>query len=420
MARYLYLSLALVASALLAVYWGEGLWASLLICGLGGVVALLYDKLRRHRASVGVILKAIENSDYSYRLSPRDGRLTSEVLNRIKTIVLSAREDMRTSEAFLSDILSQVPTGVVIVEQEGLVRYANEAALRLLSVPLLGHIRRLESVYPELTATLLSMRHGDACLQTIYSDRESRQLSLSLSEVTHRGDRLRIIILSDIEGDLDRHETDAWIRLTRVLTHEIMNSIAPIRSISEVLLSDEDLARVSPSSREAIEAISNTSGHLISFVERYRRFSSVPQPQLATLSLLEEVQRTTRLLASEITARAIRLSVVGDDLEVEADASLIHQVLHNLLRNALDATTPGGEIRISLLLGQHTRPCVEIYNSGEPIGEEVRSCMFIPFFSTKEHGSGIGLSLSRYIMRLHGGNLRYRPSAGGATFVMEF
>ncbi len=80
----------------------------------------------------------------------------------------------------------------------------------------------------------------------------------------------------------------------------------------------------------------------------------------------------------------------------------------------------GGEIRISLLLGQHTRPYVEIYNSGEPIGEEVRSCMFIPFFSTKEHGSGIGLSLSRYIMRLHGGNLRYRPSAGGATFVMEF
>lgn len=417
---YLYLSIALLASVWLMMYLGELVWASLLVGALGGVIVVLYDKLRRHRVSVEIILKAIENSDYSYRLSPRDGQLTNEILNRIKTIVLSAREDMRTSEAFLSDILSQVPTGVVIIEDDGRVRYANEAALRLLSVPLLGHIRRLESVYPELTTALQGMRDGDTAVQTIYSDRESKQLSLSLSEIRHKGERLRIIVLSDIEGDLDRHETDAWIRLTRVLTHEIMNSIAPIRSISEVLLSDEELSQVSPSSREAIEAIYSTSGHLISFVDSYRRFSSVPQPQLSTISLTEVVHRALSLLKGEMAERSIALVLEGDEQVVEADAGLIHQVLHNLLRNALDATSQSGEIRIRLQAGVHARPVIEVYNTGDPISEEVRAHIFIPFFSTKEHGSGIGLSLSRYIMRLHGGNLRYRPSIGGSTFVMEF
>lgn len=402
------------------MYLGQVVWASLLLIALGVVVLVLYNKLRRHRASVGVILKAIENSDYSYRLSPQDGRLTSETLNRIKAIVLSAREDIRTSEAFLTDILSQVPTGVVIIEDGGRVRYANEAALRLLSVPLLGHIRRLESVYPELTTALLGMRDGETTVQTIYSERESRQLGLSLSEVVHKGERLRIIVLSDIEGDLDRHETDAWIRLTRVLTHEIMNSVAPIRSISEVLLSDEELFEVSPSSRAAIESIYSTSGHLISFVDSYRRFSSVPQPQLARISLIEVVQRALVLLGGEMTERSINLVLEGEDQEADADAGLIYQVLHNLLRNALDATSRGGEIHIRLQSGAHARPVIEIYNTGEPISEEVRAHIFIPFFSTKEGGSGIGLSLSRYIMRLHGGNLRYRPSIGGSTFVMEF
>lgn len=420
MARYLYLSIALLLIACIMVYMGEMWLVVLCIVALGGIIALLYDKLRRHKASVEVVLKAIENSDYGYRLSSSDGGVTREVLNRIKDIVLSARENVRASEAFLSEVLLHVPTGVVIIEGSGRVRYANEAALHLLSVPLLGHIRRLEHVYPELVATLSEMSHGDTAMQTISTDREHRKLSISVSEIQHMGEGLRVVVLSDIAGDLDRHETDAWIRLTRVLTHEIMNSIAPIRSISQALLSDDILlGEVAPSTREAIEAIYSTSGHLISFVDNYRRFSSVPHPQLSTISLMEQVQQAMALVRGEVIARSINLVLEGEDVIVEADAGLIHQVLHNLLRNALDATYQGGEIQIRLKSG-HPRPVIEIYNAGEPIGEEVRAYIFIPFFTTKEQGSGIGLSLSRYIMRLHGGNLRYRPSVGGSIFVMEF
>ena len=233
----------------------------------------------------------------------------------------------------------------------------------------------------------------------------------------------RIIAVNDIDRELDDKELESWIRLTRVLTHEIMNAVTPVMSLSDTLLRlhgnrDDDTYR-------GLEAIHATSKSLISFVESYRSFTRIPAPEMELLDVRKFLERIVMLVSRQIEEQHIRVDirVEPEDLILYADGNQITQVILNLLKNAAGAigTREGGVIALSAFCNDEEHVIVDVANNGEPISEEVSQHIFVPFFTTKEHGSGIGLSVSRQIMRMHNGSIMLKHSlAGKTTFMLLF
>lgn len=424
---HLILCFVLTVASILLAAMGH-LWLAVACGALALVITLrLYRAVRRSHANILTVLQAIENNDHTYYLS-ENGALASdrrfnETLNRIKLIIQTTREEVRQNELFLTKIIEQVPTGIIITTPRGAVRFINQAALRHLSLPIITHLHRIGQVYPELFDLLSSMTDNDSRSLTIHTEKEARSLVFERTTITIPTGTVHIYSIQDIEDELTRKETDSWMSLIRVMTHEIMNSIAPIRSVSEILLSEMRVAKKDDEATiQAIETIHDTSEGLIRFVEDYRKFSAVPQPQPGRVDVQKLIAGAVFLKEVDFRDKGIEVKVsVADELSaLTADTALIMQVLHNLLKNALEATPLGGEVRITAQLNSSRRPTIEVFNTGAPIPDEVKDYIFVPFFTTKDGGSGIGLSLSRYIMRLHGGNLRYRPHTDGVVFVMEF
>ena len=422
MILYTFIGILLLAVAIILAFQGI-LWGAVL-CGIGVAGMMVYGMFafRRSKANVVTVLKAVQNQDFSFSLKDDDTGI-NRTLNQIKDHIRRIQKEVVDRELFLSIIIDRVPTGVIITTTEGTVRFINHAALTLLGLPVLTHLHRLRQVYPELYETLAAPRppkggEGTAGEVTLQTEKEVRELTVEQTVAELLDGSARIITLNDTGSRLDQKETDSWMSLIRVMTHEIMNSIAPIRSISEVLLDELK----DPVTHQAVQSIHDTSDNLIRFVEDYRKFSSVPQPQPEAIELEPFFKQATTLFDPELWERSIALRIEFREgvMEVRADSSLLMQVLINLLKNALQAVPEGGEIALTSDMGSAGRPILLVYNSGAPIPEEIRPYIFVPFFTTKEGGSGIGLSLSRYIMRLHGGNLRYLPGKEGATFVLEF
>lgn len=416
---YTIFSILLAAAALVLAYMGY-LWGAIVAWAVAAVlIARQYQLLRCGRESISIVLKAIRNGDYTFSLK-NDGTGVNQSLNQIKLLVQDARREVEAQEKFLSVIIECVATGVIIIASDGFVRFINRAALSYLSLPALTHTDRLRQLYPELFAVLRATRSNEIKTITIQTEKESLQLAVQLRAVALASGEMQVITLNDINSQLDQKETDSWISLIRVMTHEIMNSVAPIRSIAEVLLNAEE--PFSDATRKAIQTIHGTSDTLIRFVEDYRKFSAVPPPRRAPVEVAPLLQQAVTLIARDAEAKRISVDVnlsLGDH-SIVADQSLLLQVLHNLLKNAVEATPEGGAIAITSALTRQGRPSLRVYNSGAPIDAATRPYIFIPFFTTKQGGSGIGLSLSRYIMRLHGGNLTYQPQPAGSVFVVEF
>ena len=252
------------------------------------------------------------------------------------------------------------------------------------------------------------------------------QVSLRLSEIKLKNGQMKVITLNNIGNELETKEMESWIRLIRVMTHEIMNSIAPITSLSETLLSfhktsiasesDENLKR---NTIEAFETIHSTAKGLLSFVDSYRKFTGIPKPVVHAFALKPLLEKVLHLERKAIKEKNIISQLIFDkeDIELFADEKLMMQVLVNLIKNAIEAidSFENGRITIhthKLTTGQVT---IDICNTGKPIRQDVLPNIFIPFFTTKETGTGIGLSVSRYIMRLHGGKLTHSTSPEGLT-----
>jgi signal transduction histidine kinase len=237
---------------------------------------------------------------------------------------------------------------------------------------------------------------------------------------------MRLISLNSIGNELESKEIESWIRLIRVMTHEIMNSIAPITSLSDTLLGilrsgSADGENLRKTTVEAFETINTTAKGLSIFVESYRKFTAIPQPALQSFPARELVEQAVNLLMQPTAEKNICIQVSSSDVSLHADKNLIMQVLVNIIKNAIEATSENGEIQINMTQQRGGKSVIEIANTGEPIPKDILPLIFIPFFTTKDKGSGVGLSVSRYIMRLHGGNLLHSVSAEGRTvFSMVF
>lgn len=380
---------------------------------------------RIHTKRVLFMIDALENNDNAIHFPEEnttpETRDINRALNRVGHILYNVKSETAQQEKYYELILDCINTGVLVLNDNGAIYQKNNEALRLLGLNVLTHIRQLSKVDVTLMQKVEFCRTGEKLQITFNNERGTVNLSIRVSDITIRKEYLRILALSDINSELDEKEIDSWIRLTRVLTHEIMNSVTPITSLSDTLLSlsdthDEEI-------RSGLQTISTTGKGLLAFVESYRRFTRIPTPEPSLFYVKAFIDRMVELARHQNTCENITFhtDISPADLIVYADENLISQVVINLLKNAIQAigTQAGGKIEISARCNDSEEVLIEIKNNGPAIPPEIADHIFIPFFTTKEGGSGIGLSISRQIMRLSGGSITLLPGKE-TKFVLKF
>ena len=351
----------------------------LLLVAVVGYIRL-YRHYRRNIKKVTFLFDAIDNGDFSFNFPTEKGfkkdKILHKSLNRIKLFLQHTREEQMDREKYYEQILNAVDTGILVVDSHDNILQHNQAALRLLDTDVLTHMNQVKG---KLKDEHLAKHETQAMLKDKH---------------------VRIIALSDVSHELSNQEVDSWIKLIRVLTHEIMNTITPVTSLSETLLTrvteDKDL-------KQGLETIHKTGTELLAFVNNYRRFTHVPQPQPALFYVEPFLERMALLCNHEV-----EISVSPKDLLAYADESLLSHVVTNLLKNAVEAFREKEKlsfIRLQAYANAQESIIINVSNNAGLIPEDVASHIFIPFFTTKPEGSGIGLSLSRQIMRVSGGSL---------------
>ena len=362
----------------------------LLLVAVVGYIRL-YRHYRRNIKKVTFLFDAIDNGDFSFNFPTekrfKEDKILHQSLNRIKLFLQHTREEQMEREKYYEQILNAVDTGILVVDGHDNILQHNQAALRLLDTDVLTHMNQVKG---KLKDEHLAKHETQAMLKDKH---------------------VRIIALSDVSHELSNQEVDSWIKLIRVLTHEIMNTITPVTSLSETLLTrvteDKDL-------KQGLETIHKTGTELLAFVNNYRRFTHVPQPQPALFYVEPFLERMAMLCNHEV-----EISVTPKDLLVYADESLLSHVVTNLLKNAVEAFREKEKlsfIRLQAYANVQESIIIDVSNNAGLIPEDVASHIFIPFFTTKPEGSGIGLSLSRQIMRVSGGSLSlHQDKAQGIT-----
>ena len=373
------------------------------------VCFVLHRRYRRTIGKVTFLFNAIDNLDFSFNF-PEQGRdrLVNESLNRIRRILETARREAIERERYYEQIINAVSTGIMVVDERGCVLQHNEAALRLLGVEILT----FESQAAEKLAS---------------EDFSKRETTAMLHDK-----KVRIVAFSDIRNELSSREMESWTKLIRVLTHEIMNNVAPITSLSETLSHKSDDSEI----KEGLSVINSTGKQLLTFVDNYRRMTLIPQPQPKLFYVKPFLERMVALVRALLTTASLSpeganqlhteirmgFSPSGElegGLLLYADESLIAHVVTNILKNAVEAGAT------SITLAAYTAPddsvCIDISNNGKPIPSEEAQQIFVPFFTTKPTGSGIGLSISRQIMKQSGGSIELIPSSNATTlFRLKF
>ena len=400
-------------------------WMILSLCFLIFSIWWQLSLYRIHTKRVLFMIDALENNDNAIHFPEEkttpETRDINRALNRVGHILYNVKSETAQQEKYYELILDCINTGVLVLNDNGAIYQKNNEALRLLGLNVLTHIRQLSKVDVTLMQKVEFCRTGEKLQITFNNERGTVNLSIRVSDITIRKEHLRILALRDINSELDEKEIDSWIRLTRVLTHEIMNSVTPITSLSDTLLSlsdthDEEI-------RSGLQTISTTGKGLLAFVESYRRFTRIPTPEPSLFYVKAFIDRMVELARHQNTCKNITFhtDISPADLIVYADENLISQVVINLLKNAIQAigTQADGKIEISARCNDSEEILIEIKNNGPVIPPEIADHIFIPFFTTKEGGSGIGLSISRQIMRLSGGSITLLPGKE-TKFVLKF
>lgn len=363
---------------------------------------------------IGFMFNSIDNDDFTFQFSVDRNSLVeekylNEALNRITKLVLSARLDARAREKYFELILNQINTGLIIYNEQGVVYQINNACLNLFGVSMLTHLNQLDGVHTRLATDLFEINAGQIRVVKFYDEANLVTLSISCAQITTYDKNSKVVAVTNIAEELDNNEVDSWQRLSRVLTHEIMNALAPITSLSETLLHTDDPIIIS----KGLGIIGQTASGLTQFVENYRRLIKIPTPDLALVDMKELILREISLFDREIEVEFKTCACCAN-----IDKNLIAQVLVNLLKNGVEAAK---DKRIWVVVDRKKSGelFVEVCNDGEEISDELRDNIFVPFFTTKEKGSGIGLSLSRQIMRMHNGALTLQTKPHTA-FRMQF
>ena len=346
------------------------------------------------------------------------------------------RAEKERQVRYLEQVVQHLGVALITYESDGTVGRMNTAARRLLRTGPIRHVEALERVSDDLAEALHALDSGEQAMVRVEEEDRTLQLAVRVSRFQLQGEPHALASIQDLRNELEEKEMEAWQELTSVLTHEIMNSVAPISSLASTagrrLDAGGNGAAIAPDEavdvREAIEAIERRTDSLMNVVDAYRSFTDIPSPEFEVLAVEDVLDNVCRLLRAQSEDQNLSLTTAIDppDLTLTADPDLIDQVLLNLALNALQAVEEDDRARppriaFRAYVDRRSRPVIQVEDNGPGIPDDVQEKIFVPFFTTKEDGSGIGLSLSRQILRLHGGSLSVRSEEGdGAVFTLRF
>ncbi len=415
-----------------------------LIVGLLGAiffqVSQLVKTLERSNDNMTSFLDSIRFDDLSSSFKtdshdPTVQRLHRE-LNDALAKLRSSRTERDSEYQFFKNIVQHVGIGLLTFKKDGTIQIMNTAAKRLLRVTKAETVEDLRVVSDPLVEVFLKLKTGGRELIRLKTGDESVQLSIFAIELTMRGEEVKLISMNNIQSELEEKEMEAWQNLVRVLTHEIMNSVTPISSLAGIV--EEDLKHRIEKGPEAIlkkdelqdmhlslQTITKRSEGLIHFVKEFRNLTHIPAPKSTTVEAKSLLEELAMLHKKELADRSITctIQVEPEHLKIFADKHMIEQVLINLIKNAIQAFDEQDDKHIALnaYTNEKGRVVIRVKDNGPGIDPEALDKIFIPFYSTKKTGSGIGLSLSRQIMRRHEGSITVKSTVGeGTEFFLRF
>lgn len=401
-------------------------WLTLLECVAAALVllvlvSLLVRSFTKHKiiSKINFMSDALTSGETSFRYSEknRDNLLLNRSLNRLRSVYEAEKNDFAERERYFGLMLDHVQSGVVALDRER-VEYSNTIARGLLGMSDISSLRQIERISPELADAFRNVEGGET-QASFGSERGTVRLSLSACWANLGAKEVKIVTFNDITREMEDNESESWTRLIRVLTHEIMNTVTPIASLSSALsqnLADYDAADV----RSALGTIASSSEGLISFVQSYRSLTHIAAPVRKAFYFREVAMDAVKIASVNWPEANVRYRELSDDIILYADQGQISQVINNLVKNAVQAGAANVEITAGL--DKRDRVVVTVSNDGEPISPASQEQIFVPFFTTKgAGGTGVGLSLSRQLVRLNGGTIKLSCSDADRTaFTLVF
>ncbi len=427
--RLVLLVAALAAGGYATLHHAYGLALGALVL----LVVLVLDLTRyltRGQQALADFTLALKYRDFSRQYPaqsvPASLRPLHEAFNQVNATFRALRAEQEGQFQYLQTILALLDTGIVSYDAAGTVAWVNEAFKQTLHLPYLKNIRALQSRQPVLYEAICRVVPGQPVVVKLKVGLQTVQLLVSATQFKLRDKAFTLLAFKNVSQALADTETAAWQQLLRVMTHEIMNSVAPIASLADSLGRHVQRARQQEASDDllddvgtGIRIIQQRSEGLLRFAQVYRDFSTLASPQRTTLYVQELLQATRQLLAEQLAAQGIEvtLSVQPAHLILHADGHLLQQVLINLVLNAAQAVTQTPNPRISLLAwpDEQERVVIEVKDNGSGIPADVLDSIFVPFFTTRPNGSGIGLSLAKQIMQLHQGSIQVHSIEGAGS-----
>ena len=399
----------------------------------------LLKYLDKSNQEIVSFLKSIKHDDLDSTLSTNNPNKTLNNLNKEFNKVIkrfrSIRKGKEAEYQYLKNIVQHVGIGLLTFNKEnGKIQIINTAAKKLLQINKAENIKEFKSISDQLVDSFFRLKTGGRELLKLQVGGELIQLAVYAIELTLGGNEYKLVSLQNIHSELEEKEMEAWQNLVRVLTHEIMNSITPIQSLAATVEGElkeqfKNPAKISAEDIEdielAVKTIQKRSQGLIRFVQDFRNLTRTPKPKLKKITVSELLKQIEVLMKNEVANNKVDLSVSTDpsDLTINADKELVEQVLINLVKNAIQAfdEQTHRHVQLKAYVTDKGRPIISVADNGNGIDEEALQRIFIPFYTTKKNGSGIGLSLSRQIMRQHQGMLTVKSEIDeGTEFSLRF
>jgi nitrogen fixation/metabolism regulation signal transduction histidine kinase len=392
-----------------------------------------------HR-KVAFFFEAAINDDttvrYAENVHPKSLKVLHQSMNRLNEHLENIKLRSEYRERFFTEMLKSSATGYLVVDEKGYVEQVNDAALSFIGLPHISHLDLLKQKNPELHTQLLQIKPGQHLTLRLLHNSELRLISLKGTRLNYENNRFRLFTMNDIKAEIEESELESWQKLIRVMTHEIMNSVAPITSLSNTLSRifirnhkpipvEEVTVKHIENIIDGLDVIENTGQGLMRFVEDYRKLTRMPDPVHKTIPISNWLSAIRLLMKNKLAEEQIDLTI-NKETRIDTlvgDERLLSQVMINVLNNAIEALHKQDNKRIIIQIAENSpgRLKIVVTDNGKGIPPEEIDKIFIPFYTTKESGSGIGLSLSRKIMRLHKGRISVFSKPGQYTsFILDF
>ncbi len=433
--RVFVIALSLYGSIWVITHSYQAGWQIVTAFTSGLLIWELITYLNRIHLEISQFTEAVKYRDftqfYNTRNSPLPVRDLRLAFNEVNHTFKKLNAEKETQYYHLKTILELIDTGILSYDEDGSIKWMNDSFRKLFALPSLNTLDGLIARNQDLRIVVDSRGHFTDKLIKITSERRSLSILISTATFKVDGKMNYLIAVKNVDEAIDETETLAWQKLLRVLTHEIMNSVAPITSLAETIQQRLAALRTSEGSpllddmSLSIEVIRNRSEGLLRFAETYRSLSKITSPAFTPMPVYDIFEHLKRLMEQEALQRKLELTWELRDpgMIINVDISLVEQVLLNLLINAMDALggLDDGRIKVLAFMNEKERPVIQVSDNGPGIPEELLETVFVPFFTTKKQGSGIGLSLTKQIMQIHKGSVLVESREGaGSKFRLVF